>query len=290
MNGTTSTTMFQLVYNTLKDLEDEVFRQFGPNTDAVIKKEMEKLSAHYRKLDDPTATPINYAPAATRFAYVYSYVAAHADYVRQVLEIADDHVDSVLINQPHPVVSCIGGGPGSEMLGTLQYVLNHPLRQTQSQMYYLCDKERAWADAWSEIGRHLGGLINVSSTVQQIDVLATDTYRDQRRFLKADLFVSSYFFSEVARFGAESNAFWDDVGQNAKAGAKFVVADNDAPVFVDFIRSTMQRAGFKKLDEKGVSMYPRSSEQMSALKEYLDRFGRSPRLKAKLWYGVFEKE
>lgn len=290
MNATTSTTMFQLVYNTLKDLEQEISRQFGTSTDAVIKKEMDNLSAHYKKLDDTTATPINYAPAATRFAYVYSYVAAHADYVRKVMEMVGDSLDDVLVNLPHPVVSCIGGGPGSEMLGTLQYVLNHPRRQTQSLMYYLCDKERAWADAWSEIGRQLGGLINVSTTVQQIDVLAPDTYRDQRRFLKADLFVSSYFFSEVARFAQGTNAFWDDVGQNAKAGAKFLVLDNDSPLFVDFIRSTMQRAGYRKIEEQALDMRPRGSEQTSDLKEYLERFGRSPRLKAKLYYAVFEKE
>ncbi|UPG92859.1 hypothetical protein [Luteibacter aegosomatissinici] len=250
---------------------------------------MDTLSANYRRLEDATATPINYAPAATRFAYVYSYVAAHADYVRQVLEMADEHIDDLLLRQQYPLVSCIGGGPGSEMLGTLQYVLNHHNRQTQSLMFYLCDKEGAWADAWSEIGRHLGTLINVTSTVQPIDVLLPHTYRDQRKFLKADLFVSSYFFSEVARFGAQTDAFWDDIGQNAKAGAKFVVLDNDSPGFVAFIRAAMQRAGFRKLEEKGVSMWPRSSEQMSDLKEYLDRFGRSPRLKAKLWYGVFEK-
>lgn len=282
--------MFQLVYNTLKDLEHEVRKQFGANTDAVLKREMDALSANYRRLEDATATPINYAPATTRFAYVYSYVAAHADYVRQVLEMVDEHIDDVLVRQPHPLVSCIGGGPGSEMLGTLQYVLNHHNRQTQSLMFYLCDKESAWADAWSEIGRHLGTLINVTSTVQPIDVLLPHTYRDQRKFLKADLFVSSYFFSEVARFGTQTNPFWDDIGQNARQGAKFVVLDNDSPGFVAFIREAMQRAGFRARQEQGQAMWPRSSEQTSDLKEYLDRFGRSPRLKAKLYYGVFEKE
>jgi hypothetical protein len=290
VNTTPTKTMFQLVYAVLCDLHKEVQAEFGDEADGQIKQAISQLSSSYSRLGLATEPTIDYSSPSTRFAYVYKYVATHADYVRQVFEMYSEYIDQQILAKAKPVVSCLGGGPGSELLGLLQYVLSNDERKTESLTCYLCDREQAWADSWTELGGQLEGDINLYVNFQPLDVTNPSSWAKQRKFLGADLFISCYFASEIARLEDKTVAFWEELGASIKVGAKIVFIDNNSPMFVEYIQNIAKHCGLTTLDESTVDMYPRSLEQKSDFKEFLDKFGQSPKLKSKIFYGVYTKE
>ena len=69
---------------------------------------MKSLSAEYGKLDDPQRNA-DYKDPATRFAYVYKYVAAHGDCLAQLKRTLGHHIFTGEVAR----VSCVGGGPAA---------------------------------------------------------------------------------------------------------------------------------------------------------------------------------
>ena len=46
-------------------------------------------------------------------------------------------------------VACIGGGPGSDFLGILKYLMTN--KKSPTIKFQLCDKEKTWAESWSDV-------------------------------------------------------------------------------------------------------------------------------------------
>ena len=64
---------------------------------------MRYLAASYASLSDKNRAPVDYKDPATRFAYVYKYVAAHGDYLVQImLQLRDRLGDIALRNIAAP--------------------------------------------------------------------------------------------------------------------------------------------------------------------------------------------
>src|SRR5262249_16546415 len=63
----------------------------------------------------------DYSTLEAKFAYIFRYTTAHADFldavIRQCAEIGAQ------TKQTNLIVSCIGGGPGSDILGFVKYLL-----------------------------------------------------------------------------------------------------------------------------------------------------------------------
>src|SRR5262245_38724266 len=73
-------------------------------------------TARFSRRVDP-----DYSTPEAKFAYIFRYTTAHADFldavIRQCAEIGAQ------TKQPSLIVSCIGGGPGSDILGFVKYLL-----------------------------------------------------------------------------------------------------------------------------------------------------------------------
>jgi len=136
----------------LDELYAEGLKQYGNALDAEIKKQINYLAKSYSELGRQEREPINYQDPATRFAYVFKYTASHGDYVVQTLQKAGRAVGGTLFNAETLRLSCVGGGPGSDVIGTLKYLSDHMNEPTKKLTCYLLDGEQAWADTWTEIG------------------------------------------------------------------------------------------------------------------------------------------
>ena len=77
--------------------------------DAAILEKLKYLSKQYAGLADGKAK-IDYADPVTRFAYIYRYVTAHADFVCSFIEQTGL---KKLFDEKTVNISCIGGGPGT---------------------------------------------------------------------------------------------------------------------------------------------------------------------------------
>ena len=79
-------TLFELVKIALDELYSQGKKQHKGKLDDEIKAQLKYLSSSFGELDLAERKPISYRDPATRFAYVYKYVASHGDYIVQVLE------------------------------------------------------------------------------------------------------------------------------------------------------------------------------------------------------------
>ena len=85
-------TLFELVKIALDELYEEGIAFYGESLDDMIRKQLDYLSKSYNGLNSLDRMPVDYKDPATRFAYVYKYVAAHGDYLVQILDDLRDNL------------------------------------------------------------------------------------------------------------------------------------------------------------------------------------------------------
>ena len=276
----------------LDELYAEGTKEHGFRLDAEITKQVSYLADSYRKLGSDDRNPIDYEDPATRFAYVFKYTASHGDYVVQTLQAARRALKGDLFEGESLRLSCVGGGPGSDVIGVLKYLSDYPSEPTKKITCYLLDGEQAWADTWTEIGDSIETSVSVNVNFQPLDVTDPGSWSAQKKFLQADIFTLSYFVSEV--YAADNGtvaAFWKKLFDEAKPGALFLYVDNGSEVFNNYFDTQWNGRGdievVVKADDAWIT--PRYSEQASELGDYRNKFGQHPKLKSCISYRVLRK-
>ena len=283
-------TIFEVVKIALDELYAEGLRLYGTKLDGRIITDLGYLTDNYRNLTNTSRTLVNYEDPARRFAYVYKYVAAHGDYLVQVLEKLAARRDAVFEGSSVRV-SCLGGGPGSDIVGVLKYLDEHN-ETVEKLTCYLLDQEQAWADIWTELNEFLTPHVGLNVNFQAFGITNPVSWKNQRKFLQADLFTMIYFVSEVLTLdknGAVARS-WRDIFENAKSGALFVYIDNGHSDFTSYFDSQWKEAKLRCVlsgdDERWI---PRFSEQASELNEYRQKFEQSPKIQSQVTYRVLRK-
>lgn len=277
-------TLFELVKVALDELYAEGKAEHGSSLDAKIKDQIGSLADGYKNLNESSRKAISYRDPATRFAYVLKYVATHGDYVVQLLETLRDVNGGKVFSGGAARLSCVGGGPGSDVMGILKYLSENKKEPVEKLTCYLLDGEQAWADTWTEIGDAIDSPVAINVNFQPLDVTKPESWNSQKKFLTADLFTFSYFVSEVRAFdnGGVVGDFWDQLFTGAKVGSNFLYVDNGHKEFNEFFD------GFWRGRKDSECLYeddnrwttPRGSEQSDELGEYKTKFGQSPKLKS----------
>lgn len=286
-------TLFQLVKIALDELYAEAQRAYGKDADERIKAQFGYLTGSYNELTRNDRKSVDYRDPATRFAYVYKYVATHGDYVVQLLVIALGKLGKVF-HADTARVTCIGGGPGSDILAVLKYLSDYAKNESVKKIVcYLLDKEQAWADTWTELDEKIESEVKLNANFQPLDVTLPDSWQSQRKFLDADLFTLSYFVSEV--YALDKNGlvskFWATLFKEAKPGALFIYDDNGSDVFNIYFDKQWQAAELELIESgTNVRLIPRFSERASELDVYKAKFGESPKLQGYLSYRILRKK
>ena len=177
-------TIFELVKLALDELYQEASDEYGDDVDDRVKNRIDYLSINYGKLNSKDRVPIDYSDPATRFAYVFKYVATHGDYLVQALEKYRSSFGGILFPNEQLRVSCIAGGPGSDVIGVVKYLSDHNEESVRKVVCYLLDGEQAWADTWTEIGSSLDKNISVDVHFQPLDVTKPETWSAQKEISK----------------------------------------------------------------------------------------------------------
>lgn len=282
-------TLFEIVNGVLDELYDQGKKELGDKLDEEIIKQLTYLSSSYQKLSDASRTPINYSSPATRFAYVYKYVAAHGDYLVQTMENVSKLLNGPIFHTDSTSVACIGGGPGSEIIGVLKYLEESKEESVRRILFYLLDKEQAWSDTWTDIREKIEGF-DVSWMFQQLDITNSSSWKYTKKFLNADVFVMSYFYSEVQGLGVVVNESIKSIFEDAKSGAFFIYIDNGCDQFNDEYDSLYSKESFKLIYQRtNEYITPRPSEQVSILDKYREKFNQHSKLKGKISIRVIRK-
>jgi hypothetical protein len=278
-------TLMQLIKLVLDEAYDEMPYTEDSDKDEKVKEQLNLLGPKYKNLTVGPHDPIDYSDPVARFAYIYKYTVAHADYIMQLIQ--GTQVLRDLFDRDSLDVACLGGGPGSDLLGILKYMIKRdkkcPLR------CFLFDKERAWGDSWGDVAKPLDASFRVYPIFQQLDVTDSKTWAGYHKYLKADLFTLSYFMSEVWKIRAQAKPFFDYCFAKAKPGALLLFLDNRASEFYGWFDSLAAANGIEIVKGNATLMCFANEEEKKDLGRYYEKFG-FPKRKSEVSFRIGRKK
>lgn len=261
---------------------DEAYAEI-PGTDAerdgVIRTAFGRLTHGYR-----SDAAIDYRDPAIRFAYVYSYVTANANLVFQ--QIQQQTSLRNLFDLPELGVTCLGGGPGSDLLGLLKYMAAANKRPTL--ICNICDREPSWSDTWNNVSAKAIPGFSISVSYLNHDAMDAATWATTG-YLRSILFTAVYFLSDLVGQREKAEPYLWNVMTRARHGSLFLFVDRDEPSIARWLEELTVGQSFVCVDEGRALARMPSDEQRSVLDEYQERVGASTRLTAKILYRVYLK-
>ncbi len=264
---------------------DEAYQAIGgteAEKDASIQQAMRDLTANYAQVWQ--AGGPDYGDPVRRFAYVRTYVPSYANLVYEVLLKFPEEL-GVLFARDQVSITCLGGGPGSDLVGILKYL--DRAKKDPAIHCCICDREDLWSESWGDVGKRLGyPRLQVTYLPQEV---CDKKWQQQSKYLSSDLFTLVYFVSELYSRRSEAEPYFDNVLKKARSGAYFVFVDNDHSLFTDWFDDLTNKNGLQQLKKFNGIMTMPSDEEKTALGPYLTKFANLPRLKGAVAYRVLKK-
>lgn len=274
---------FQLVKTVLDELYERLPYSSEFQKDQAIKEKLSYLGRAYENLRG--GLQIDHADLTTRFAYIYKYVTCHANLVYQTIQSAPPLQS--LFNQQKVKITCIGGGPGSEIIGILKYLLE--LRKSPKLRFNLYDREKRWGECWNDVDDKLDLPMEFNSHCEPMDVLVEADWGSNSKYLQSDLFSMVYFLSEIETKKKEATPFFENLFTNARAGSFFLFLDNGHTYYYEWFDQLIEGRGIDVLAsaEERTQIYD-LDEQKSDLEVYYEKFG-YPKMRANIAYRICQK-
>ncbi|MEW6203634.1 MAG: hypothetical protein AB1546_16805 [bacterium] len=273
------------VYRLVKMVLDDAY-SYIPGSDnekdSLIRKCLDELRLEYASLEK--GSNINYRDPMKRFAYIYKYVTCHANIVYEIIE-SSLHL-SRCFDADRVRISCIGGGPGSDLLGILKYINKN--KKCAHIMCYLLDKEELWDESWSDVGLKINKGFRLDTHFSKLDVFDKKSWELRSRYLDADIFTLIYFMSELYYRKEEADSFFRNIFKKARQGTYMLFIDNRNHLFYGWFDELCRETGFENLESDETEFKTHWDEEKRDLSEYYDKFG-DPKLKAKIAYRIAKK-
>jgi len=279
-------TLMQLIKLVLDDAYKAIHVADEAAKDKLISEELKTLAMEYASLTDKTTPPIDYSDPLKRFAYIYKYTVAHADYIMQLIDNCKDLRS--LFTRKHVEVACLGGGPGSDLLGVLKHMIQAGSKDT-CLTCYIFDKERAWGDSWSDVARSLDAPFRVFPVFQQMDVTDSSSWASYEKFLRADLFTLSYFLSEVYKIKTQAEPFFNHCFSRMKRGSLLLFIDNNSSVFYNWFDFLAKQNKLAEIKSATATFAFSNDEEKKDLGVYFNKFG-WPKRQSDVAYRIMRKE
>jgi len=179
---------------TAVDLQGEADHSDWPDR---VKASMASLEASYRELRNVRRNLIDYSELSTQAAYLYRYVIGHAEFVFEILTRARAAAGVPLFSAGNLWVTSVGGGPGSDLLGLIRYLIgNEDEPEITGISYTIIDKEQNWQHIIDLIKDHFSDLIDITVIYQKCD-LSANSLKKSVTLKDEQITIMSFFISEV---------------------------------------------------------------------------------------------
>ena len=221
--------------NVISDVLNELWEDIKEEEKVKIVEHIESIRFHYSnisKLSELDEEDEEYQKMITspdfdeygiRFAYVLCYTASHADFVFQTLVRCFEKSPDILKSRRFV---CVGGGPGSDVLGILKFMLNQNI--SDSIMFDILDLKIAWKSTWQEICNKYQQSFHTSYL--PFDILGIDEkFVNDNKWKKFDVFTFIYVLSALLPQDEDllrAKKSFCSVFMGAKKGSYFVFIDN----------------------------------------------------------------
>jgi hypothetical protein len=273
-------------FQIIKSVLDEAYNQIPGDEaqkDNVIKDALDYLRGEYSRLS--SGNIIDYSFPVTRFAYIYVYVTSHANLVCSMIQKNQD-IGNLFDNQKVNV-ACIGGGPGSDFLGILKYLMTN--KKSPTIKFQLCDKEKTWAESWSDVDNMIDPEFRISTSYLPLDVTKPDDWKPYTKYFQSDLFTMIYFMSEVLSLRNLADEYFANLFSQAKPGSLFLFIDNNHHTFYSWFDNLAKTHNIKIIDKGEGKQWLPYHEEKSDLGIYFQKFS-SPKITANIAYRIGQKE
>lgn len=233
----------------------------------------ELQNKYYSKSDNP-----DYSSKLNKFCYLFKYSVAHGYYVFHSLKRARVTIGKELFSSSGMRIACIGGGPGSEIIGVLRYIREiEPQNRSIPIEIVVFDKEPTWEKVCTRVLECMPSASNVSVKFVEMDATNPSSYAPID-FSVFGIVISSFFMSETRklRIATAARPFWKAMLGTMQKGAWLVAldfADNDGLNW-NYLSSVIGSAGRPFVDiisDSAVGMScPDSKAAILALETELD--------------------
>lgn len=247
----------------------------------LVPARLEELSTAYRQIEkEGTAwTPPDFADAATRVAYLYEYVSFNAALLAKLFEANPDLVQP-MFNHPKTSVACLGGGPGSDIVGLHKYLEGHAPSQFKHLSAMILDRCDAWGNEWIKID--MDGIedagFRLTSAHRPCDVNASTSLGYVRHFASINLITNLFFLSELMASKEQATPFLSGALEKCQDGTLLFYVDNDRPSMYEWFDNLLASKQWAILrSDNGQQVLP-SDEQKRILEELDLGISRSPRV------------
>lgn len=273
-------------FDVVKTVLDATYAEV-PNADSDkdsrIKKALDSMSDQYNNKLMSEGGP-DFSDAMTRFGYVLRYVPAHSHWLYELIAQCPTAID--VLKSGKARVTCLGGGPGSDVVGILKY-----LDESGISCKLFCeiiDGCEAWKITWSDLAFQLdldNGL-HTDYVIHKVD--DEGTWTSSSRIQKADIVTINFFASEIHHLET-SETYLNMMLSQTKVGAIIFVNDNRTPEVYERLDKIAAGTGHKILvSGEGLRKIYDPSESMSVLADYIKKFGAS-RLTGKMAWRIYQK-
>jgi len=182
----------------LESLDEQGVEQHGDSWDDLVADSLDQLQADYRLLIDPDREEIGYRELAAHAADVFKYAIGRAEFTYQMLVKHRAKLGRPLFPAKTARITSFGGGPGSELVGIVKYMLDKNFGEHVEQIeYFVFDKNKEWKSVCDSIVDVLSQYIPINITFFEVDLC------DKKSIGKIDLsgdhlLVLSYIISEIS--------------------------------------------------------------------------------------------
>ena len=240
MNLPHSPYCFNIVEKAFGDWMNSITPRHAVNQERIkfrVEECIDKLRAEYFSNQVPD---ILFSDEFLRWSYLCWATPLNALLFENVLKndtVLQQFLGTLAQNRKEISVCCIGGGPGSEVLGLVQWTKLHQLDLAQLNVL-VTDKFSEWQENWEAVQQHINTTIRKPSAAQfngshlkvrgrfaQVDVEnLSEASRIQGSF---DLYIVSYVISHIFSFSGLGQfiKFICQVVSQARPGSKFIFVD-----------------------------------------------------------------
>jgi len=188
-------------------------------------------------LMNPNREDINYDDHSIRFAYVYRNTPFHSIVLCNIISKVD--ILSLLMEKSPLTVTCLGGGPGSDLFGLCMYRQLKKLSKGFS--CYLFDLSK-WQNCWINMPDSLQKYDTNSNSIVTFAQFDATEYKNPARLPRATkLIIMQYFVSEMFKYRDEFGKFFEKIAAEFLDGTVILIVEMEWQQFKNWVNTLMKQ-------------------------------------------------
>ncbi len=264
---------------------------------------VENSAAYYS--ENPS---LHYNDPLCRFAYLYTYVGAHANLVDNAFyrfNSLGDFVENKLQGGQTLHICSLGGGPGSELLGFVKFIerVGHPKSRVDLS-FTLIDTIPEWDETWHALVQGMEETfktkygasrrdwpIVVHRSFLPLNLTRLDDFKHfAARFKEIEIFILNHTVSELLAYKDDLRKVFNNLVERAPDGTYFLFIDRNQQPVLDLVNSLLNNSELVSFETKIENKNMDGDEQKSDLGRWYSSMGRDPKLTWKAFYSLAQKK